>query len=205
MKHIFLFLLTALISLASFAQDSSQRIISQINSEAAKLSTMQCNFTQTKTVKLLNEKMVSKGRMYYQQPNKLRWEYTTPYTYTFILNDAKVSLKKDNRNDVIDINQNKMFREIANIMMNSIVGKCLTDKKSFKTTVKDAGAEWIATLVPQSKELKHMFTAIVLHFNKEKAVVVKVEMFEKNGDTTVIVLNDIIKNKKIDAKTFTLR
>ena len=148
--------------------------------------------------------MVSKGRMHYQQPNKLRWEYTTPYTYTFILNDSKVSLRKNSRHDVIDINQNKMFREIATIMMNSIVGKCLSDKKSFKTTVKDTPTEWVATLVPQSKELKHMFTSIILHFNKEKSVVVKVEMYEKNGDTTVIVLNDIIKNKKIDAKTFSV-
>ena len=204
MKRIFLFLLTALITLASFAQDNSQRIISQINDAAAKLNTMQCNFTQTKTVKLLNEKMVSKGRMHYQQLNKLRWEYTTPYTYTFILNDSKVSLRKNSRHDVIDINQNKMFREIATIMMNSIVGKCLSDKKSFKTTVKDTPTEWVATLVPQSKELKHMFTSIILHFNKEKSVVVKVEMYEKNGDTTVIVLNDIIKNKKIDAKTFSV-
>ena len=198
MKRIFLFLLTALITLASFAQDNSQRIISQINDAAAKLNTMQCNFTQTKTVKLLNEKMVSKGKMHYQQPNKLRWEYT------FILNDSKVSLRKNSRHDVIDINQNKMFREIATIMMNSIVGKCLSDKKSFKTTVKDTPTEWVATLVPQSKELKHMFTSIILHFNKEKSVVVKVEMYEKNGDTTVIVLNDIIKNKKIDAKTFSV-
>ena len=204
MKRIFLFLLTLLIQLASYAQDTEKRIISQINDAAAKLNTMQCDFIQTKTVKLLNEKMVSKGRMYYQQPNKLRWEYTTPYTYTFILNDAKVSLRKNSRHDVIDINQNKMFREIATIMMNCIVGKCLSDKKSFKTTVKDTATEWVATLVPQSKELKHMFTGIVLHFNKEKSVVVKVEMFEKNGDTTVIVLNNIIKNKKIDAKTFTV-
>jgi outer membrane lipoprotein carrier protein len=89
-------------------------------------------------------------------------------------------------------------------MMNSVIGTSLTDRKSFKTSVKDTPAEWIATLVPQSKELKQMFTSIVLHFNKEKSVVVKVEMFEKNGDTTVIALNNIIKNQKIDAKIFTV-
>ena len=204
MKRIFFLFLTTLIQLAALAQDNSQQIISQINSATSKLSSMQCDFVQTKTVKMLNEKLVSKGHMCYQQPNKLRWEYVTPYTYTFVFNGQKVSLKKNNRNDVIDVNQNKMFKEIAIIMMNSVVGKCLTDKKSFKTTIRDTSAEWIATLVPQSKELKNMFTGIVLHFNKEKAVVVKVEMLEKNGDTTVIVLNNIIKNQKIDAKIFTV-
>lgn len=204
MKRIFFLFLTTLIQLVVLAQDNSQQIISQINGATSKLSSMQCDFVQTKTVKMLNEKLVSKGRMYYQQPNKLRWEYVTPYTYTFVFNGQKVSLKKNNRSDVIDVNQNKMFREIATIMMNSVMGKCLTDRKSFKTTIRDTSAEWIATLVPQSKELKNMFTSIVLHFNKEKAVVVKVEMLEKNGDTTVIALNNIIKNQKIDAKIFTV-
>jgi outer membrane lipoprotein carrier protein len=193
-----------LMQLTCFAQGNSQQIIDQINSATSKLSSMQCDFVQTKTVKILNEKLASKGRMWYQQPNRLRWEYLTPYTYTFVFNGAKVSLKKNNRNDVIDVNRNRMFKEIASIMMNSVVGKCLTDKKSFRTTVRDTSAEWVATLVPLSKELKQMFTGIVLHFNKEKNVVVKVEMLEKNGDTTVIVLNNIIKNHKIDAKTFTV-
>ena len=193
-----------LMQLTCFAQGNSQQIIDQINSATSKLSSMQCDFVQTKTVKILNEKLVSKGRMWYQQPNRLRWEYLTPYTYTFVFNGAKVSLKKNNRNDVIDVNRNRMFKEIASIMMNSVVGKCLTDRKSFRTTVKDTSAEWVATLVPLSKELKQMFTGIVLHFNKEKNVVVKVEMLEKNGDTTAIVLNNIIKNHKIDAKTFTV-
>jgi len=204
MKYVLCIIISFLISLGCFAQGNSQQIISQISSATSKLTSMQCDFVQTKTVKMLNEKLVSKGRMYYQQPNRLRWEYMTPYTYTFVFNGQKVSLKKNNRNDVIDVNRNKMFKEIASIMMNSVIGTSLTDRKSFKTTVKDTPAEWVATLVPQSKELKQMFTSIVLHFNKEKSVVVKVEMFEKNGDTTVIALNNIIKNQKIDAKIFTV-
>ena len=204
MKYVLYIIISFLISLGCFAQGNNQQIINQISGATSKLASMQCDFVQTKTVKMLNEKLVSKGRMYYQQPNRLRWEYMTPYTYTFVFNGQKVSLKKNNRNDVIDVNQNNMFKEIASIMMNSVIGTSLTDRKSFKTTVKDTPAEWIATLVPQSKELKQMFTSIVLHFNKEKSVVVKVEMFEKNGDTTVIALNNIIKNKKIDAKIFTV-
>lgn len=204
MKYVLCIIMSLLLSLGCSAQGSSQQIINQINNAASKLLSMQCAFVQTKTVKMLNEKLVSEGRMYYQQPNRLRWEYVTPYTYTFVFNGQKVSLKKNNRSDVIDVNRNKMFKEIATIMMNSVVGKSLTDSKSFKTSIKDTPAEWIATLIPMSKELKHMFTSIVLHFNKEKSVVVKVGMHEKNGDTTVIELNNIIKNQKIDAKIFTV-
>ncbi len=87
-------------------------------------------------------------------------------------------------------------------MMNSVVGKCRTDTKSFKTTITENAAEYVATLVPQKKEMKQMFKKIVLHFNKKQGVVVRVDMYEKNNDTTVITLENIKKNTKIDAKTF---
>lgn len=202
-KAISIFLMILIPSLC-FSQNANQQIIDKINTAASKLTTMQCDFVQTKHVKLLNDKMISKGKMYYSQPNKLRWEYTSPYTYTFILSGNKVTLKKGGKNSVINVNQNKMFREIVNIMMNSVVGKCLSDRKSFKTTVKDTPSEWVATLTPQSKELKQMFTKIILHFNKQKSVIVKVEMFEKNGDTTSIVLENIVTNKRINESVYSI-
>lgn len=135
MKRFIYTILFCAVSLFSFAQSQKeQQIIDKIAKSAQDMKSMQCNFVQTKHLKMLNDKMVSNGIMYYQQPNKLRWEYTTPYSYTFILNDSKVLLKKGERNDVIDVNQNKMFKEIARMMMNSVVGKCLSDKKSFKTS-----------------------------------------------------------------------
>ena len=204
MKKAISVFLMILIPYLCFSQNANQQIIDKINAAASKLTTMQCDFVQTKHVKLLNDRMISKGKMYYSQPNKLRWEYTSPYTYTFILSGNKVTLKKGGKNSVIDVNQNKMFREIVNIMMNSVVGKCLSDRKSFKTTVKDTPSEWVATLTPQSKELKQMFTKIILHFNKQKSVIVKVEMFEKNGDTTSIVLENIVTNKRINESVYSI-
>ena len=204
MRKLVSIIFMIMISLICFSQSTDQQIINKINASASKLTTMQCDIVQVKSVKLLNDKITSKGKMYYSQPNKLRWEYTSPYSYTFILSGNKVTLQKDKKSNIIDVNQNKMFREIVNIMMNSVVGKCLSDKKSFKTTVKDSSSEWVATLIPQSKELKQMFSKIVLHFNKQQSVIVKVDMFEKNGDTTTITLENIVKNKSINEKVYSI-
>ena len=85
-------------------EQSEAQIRQAITQAASAMKTMQCDFTQTKHLKMLNDKMTSKGRMYYQQTNRLRWEYTSLYSYTFILNDDKVLLKNKQRNDVIDVN-----------------------------------------------------------------------------------------------------
>ena len=91
----------------------------RINAVAAQTKTMECDFVQTKTVRMLNSKLVSRGKMYYQQASKLRWQYVTPYQYTFVLNGNQVRLKSHGRNDVINVAQNKMFKEITRIMMTS--------------------------------------------------------------------------------------
>ena len=193
------------VHLSLIAQQNETQIRQAITQAASAMKTMQCDFTQTKHLKMLNDKMTSKGRMYYQQTNRLRWEYTSPYSYTFILNDDKVLLKNKQRNDVIDVNKNKLFREIARIMMNSVVGTSLTDDKSFKSTIATNGNEWIASLLPQRKDLKQLFQKIILHFNKHNAMVKQVELIEKNGDRTVIELNNIRTNEKINADMFTIR
>jgi outer membrane lipoprotein carrier protein len=156
-------------------------------------------------MKMLNNAMVSKGRMYYRQPSCLRWEYTTPYTYTFIFNHDKVLLKNARRNDVIDVNQNKLFREIAHIMLNSVVGKSLTDDKNFRSEISTVGGEWVATLLPQSREMKQMFSRIVLHISQKLAVVTQVELIEKRGDKTVIDLKNIKTNETLSADVFAVR
>ncbi len=201
---ILLFVLVS-VHLSLMAQQNEAQIRQAITQAASTMKTMQCDFTQTKHLKMLNDKMTSKGRMYYQQTNRLRWEYTSPYSYTFILNDDKVLLKNKQRNDVIDVNKNKLFREIARIMMNSVVGTSLTDDKSFKSTIATNGNEWIASLLPQRKDMKQLFQKIILHFNRTNAMVKQVEFIERNGDKTVIELNNIRTNEKISADMFTIR
>ena len=129
-------------------------MVKTVEKAASSLKTMQCKFRQTKKLSLLNDKMVSTGVMYYSQPAKLRWQYMTPYNYTFVINGTKVMMKTGGRKNVIDARQSKMFKEITQIMVNSVTGKCLSNKKEFKTTMYKSSKEWTAHLVPMTKELK---------------------------------------------------
>lgn len=199
-----LLLCSATMGMAQQKVDQAQ-VIRQINSVSSAMKSMQCDFVQTKQIKLLNDKMVSKGKMYYQQTNKLRWEYTSPYAYTFVLNGSKVLINKGNRSDVINVGQSKLFGEIARIMMNSVVGKCLTDTKDFKASITGTATEYVATLYPQQKQMKQMFQKVVLHFGRKQATVSKVELVEKKGDTTVIELKNVKTNAAVNASVFNIK
>lgn len=204
-RLLFLILILSHIIPLSAQQLTEEQIKQKVNQTASVMKTMQCDFVQTKHLKMLNNDFVSHGKMYYQQSNKLRWEYTSPYSYTFILNNDKVLLKNKQRNDLIDIKQNKLFREIVRIMMSSVVGNCLADDKNYKVSIATIGNEWVATLLPQRKDMKQMFQKLVLHFHAKKSVVNTVELYDKNGEKTIIELKNIRINETIHPHMFVIQ
>lgn len=206
MKRFLVSMTTLFLCLCSIIAQNidEEKVKQQINSVASKMKTMRCDFVQTKYIKMLNDKMVSKGKMYYQQSDKLRWEYSSPYAYAFVLNGSKVLISRGKRNDVVNVNQSKFFKEIARIMMNSVVGNCLTDTKDFKTSITGTQTEYVVTLYPKQKQKQQMFQKIILHFSRQKSIVSKVELIEKKGDRTLIELLNVKTNTSIDAKVFTV-
>lgn len=189
-------------TLKKATESQAKVMVEKINKTAASIHTLECDFTQVKTLRFLNDKMTSQGKMYYDASGKLRWEYTYPYQYTFILNGQKVYIKSAKSSQTIDIRQSKLFQSIAQVMMNSVTGKSLTTNNEFACTIYTQGQEWVADLVPQKKEMKKMFKNIRLHFNSTKQMVSQVEMTEQSGDMTIITLKDVKTNGKIDEKMF---
>ena len=193
--------LMPLLAKADVAADA----LAEISAAAQQMKSFECNFVQAKTVNLLGDKMTSKGRLCYRQPDKLRWEYTSPYSYTFIINGGKVQINKGGRNDVIDADKNKVFKEVARIMLNSVVGKSLTDSREFAATVQSTADIHVVTLLPQKKDMKHMFSKIVLRYDRRQKMVVGVEMHERKGDSTVIDMTNVVKDKTIADSVFTVK
>lgn len=202
---LFLLLICSVTSLATaMTPQQKQDVITRINKAAAGLKSMNCNFTQTKYLSLLSDKMVSEGKMSYKQSNKLRWEYTSPYQYLFIFNGTKVYVGNKSRKDVIDTQTNKVFKEVARIMMSTVTGTTLSNSSDFSIDVADGGALWKVTLIPKKKEMRKMFTKIELSFNKSNLMIAEINIYEKNNDRTNIRLKNISTNATINESLFAI-
>ena len=102
---------------SAYSQNMSEaQIRTKINQAASQLQTLQCDFVQTKHLKMLNDKLVSHGKMYYKKSDKLRWEYTTPYHYIFILNGSRVLLNNEKRNALITGGYNQTIDYFKNTL-----------------------------------------------------------------------------------------
>ena len=196
--------MTATAGAAELTDARKQEVIARINSAVSRLHTMSCSFVQTKHLSLLSDKMVSEGRMYYSQPDRLRWEYTSPYKYLFIFNGNKVYVGNDSRKDVIDTNTNKVFKEVARIMMSTVTGTALSNAADFDTEAAEEKGSWVVTLVPRKKEMRRMFAKITMTFSKSASMISELSIYEKNGDRTDIKFKDVLSDAKVDESLFSI-
>lgn len=205
MKRLFTFMLaaTALFSamqaqtMTKATPAEARAMIAKINSAAQAVKTISCSFTQEKKVSMLNDKMVSNGRMCFSNNGKLRWEYTSPYSYILVINNNKVTMKSGAKTSSINISSSQLFQAIARIMVSSVTGKSLNNSRDFDVIMYYYQNQWCAHLVPKEANMKKMFKFIRLYFNNSQTMVYKVEMAEKNGDKTLIRLNNVVTNKQI--------
>ncbi|MBQ6578742.1 MAG: outer membrane lipoprotein carrier protein LolA [Bacteroidales bacterium] len=182
---------------------NADAVISRINAKAATIKTIEADFTQEKDLSILNDKMVSKGKMYYDK-GMLRWEYTSPYSYLFIMNGEKVLLQSSTSTTTGDVASNRIYRMIARIMVDTITGKSLDGGGDFAVKMETSSKGNVAVLTPLKREIKSMFKEVRLHFDDSDCVS-KIELVEGTGDKTVISLSGVKYNAPVSASLFEVK
>ena len=182
--------------------EQQKQIVEKIDKASSAMKTMQCDFTQTKRMKMLSKDMQSKGVMYFKRPDKLRWQYTSPYDYTFIMNGDKVQIKSMKSTKNIDVQQNKMFRQITNIILSSITGGTLRTSADFTVELWQQDKSYFVKLYPKKKELKQLYQYLEIWFDPALTKVSTVTMMEKTGDMTIVNLLNTKYGVTINEKMF---
>lgn len=176
----------------SNATSTSQKI----SAMSSKLNTLQVDFTQEKSSKALANKVVSKGKMSYKRTNFLRWSYTSPSTYSIILNERGAFLKKANGST-----QNKMLGELGGLIARTISGNGLVNNSDF-TISYYKGSDILVYMIPKNKRLQGMYKNMEVYLNPQSYLATKVKLTEKNGDVTVIKFTNHKQNVTLPANEF---
>lgn len=166
----------------------------KIESMSKSTNSIEADFVQEKNLSMLSEKIISKGHFVFKKENLLRWEYQSPSKYLIVINKEKVIIKDEKKTNKYDMNSNKVFKEINDIMLSCVQGTIFKSNK-FKTSYYENDKGYKLELIPQVKNMKETFKKINLYFDKNVTSVAKMEMIENNDDLTSL---DFI-NKKLNA------
>jgi outer membrane lipoprotein carrier protein len=152
-------------------------------------------------MEMIADETVSRGKLYYQNPEKLKWKYTEPQDYVIILIEGELHINDAGDKSVRNTASSKLFSKIANLLTGTISGKLLQENENFNFSYLKENENIIAVIIPRDEHLKQMFSEIHMQFNAEN-LVEKVSLMEESGDATVIEFSEIQWNKDIPSSVF---
>ena len=199
-----------LLCATAFAQVSYQpateaqqkEIVNIITQASGAMKTMLCDFTQEKELSFMNEKVTSEGKMFYKQPEKIRWEYTKPIAYVFAMDGKNIFMDSGTNQNRIPARSSKLFSGISDIIIGGISGSGLINSPDFTTKFGIGTDKYVVSLTPLKKEIQDLFSKIQLYVNKTDGRINEVELVEKGGDKTLILLKNMQTNITISDEIF---
>ena len=209
MKKLVPLLVFVMLSLGVWAQEKRplseserQEVIDALTEATVSTQSLQCRFTQQKTSSMLAEPTVSEGAMYYAAPDRMRWEYVTPYAFALVVNGDRIVKVTDGKAEKLDGRSGRMYQGMVDLIMGSASGKNLFDDATFDVALYDEEPFWQAEMTPKRRDMKRMFKQLVFRFDKRSGIISQVEFVEAGGDVTLIQFEDVKLNEPIADEVF---
>lgn len=175
----------------------------KISGIANSTETINAQFIQEKNISVIEEKIISKGIILYQSPDKLRLEYTEPFTYLMVMNSGRMMTDNGNKKSEFDLKSNKMFGEINSLIISSVKGDILKNR-NFKSRVYENPDNIFITLITSDAELAKYIQSIELFLNKKDYSVTELKIIENAEDFTLIRFTHKTINEEIPPESFRL-
>jgi outer membrane lipoprotein-sorting protein len=189
----------------NFKKAINEKLLNEkLNQASLNTKSIESDFTQFKHLDILEDDMESTGHFSFSSPDKVRWEYFTPYKYVIVMNASVMWINDGNKTQKYDTESNKMFKEINDLMVGMLQGKIL-ESGSFKTTLFENDTRVLAKLTPLTPEMKEFLSEIHLYFNKSDYTVNEIKMMEHSGDFTLIKFNNKKLNVEIPNSKFLMK
>lgn len=211
MNKLFYLLACLLFSSAVFAQPkgftpvknaaSFQASLAKAN---ASVTTISSDLSQTKNMVLLSEKIKSKGKFYFMKEDKVRIEYTSPYSYLLVMNKGQILVKDEQKTSKVNTKNNKTMQSVNRIMMDCMRGTVLNNP-DFKAMVYENSNDYLVSLMPQTADMKKLFQNIDVYLSKKGFDVTRLTMKENGGDLTDMYFTNTKHNATLNEALFKVK
>jgi outer membrane lipoprotein carrier protein len=205
----FVTILALILSLPAFVlgqtrsenSDNRNRIFSEIASSASQVETFSCDFLQEKYMRMLDNVLISKGRLYYKRNNRLRWEINHPVTSGFAVNgdQAKRWEGDSGRTQTFKVNQVPFIKVFTDQVFSWARADFKRLKKRYHIKVLNDNPIKLM-LLPISPQEKKYLDNFRISFAADARYVSAVEIHEPDDDFTRIhFLNTVINHPLNDS------
>ena len=171
-----------------------------IRTAAGKVTSIRADFTQEKHMPILQKPLVSKGVLYYQLPDSLRWEYTVPIK-SILLQHKSVSRRFVQSQDGM-IEETGRQLEMMQFMLREIplwLGGRFNENPLFVAERLD---ERRIEMRPREAAMARIIERVEVKLSSTPGVIESVTVHESRGVFTRFLFTNVILNESLAESLF---
>jgi outer membrane lipoprotein carrier protein len=180
-------------------------LLSRLESSASSTSTLAGEFTQRNRLKLFKQELRSTGRLYFEKPRRIRWEYLSPDPSKLILDGDRATLTTPGTEpQVFDLQRDPTMRAVFEQLiawLGSGGGGALGSEYQLASGGTAEQPTLILTPRPDRPVAK-AFSRIELRVDKKSGLLKSLLLVEKSGDEKEIVFRKLDRNVKLPPNAF---
>jgi outer membrane lipoprotein-sorting protein len=179
-----------------------QRFQNELKLKNEQVTSIKCDFVQTRMVSVLANAVEKDGEFYFQKPNNMLLAFNDG---DFIkITEEWFEMKTAGNVTATKVSSNPMLKNLNSILSACVVGDFEKMTKGFSIGFEESSQEWIVTLKPQGGKSAAKISIIEIRFDKNDMSLNLLKMEEKSGDYTAYSFTNKQFNIDIDSQLFNI-
>lgn len=180
----------------------TEQLLAKLEQAAQALRTLAGDFEQRSRMKLFKQEVRSRGRIYFEKPRRIRWEYLSPDASVLVIDGARATLQSPGvPAQVFDLTTDRVMRPIFDQLFVWLGSGSLHEAQAEYEMVAGGNASSL-TLKPRAgTTMARALRQVELSFDA-KLLLSRMVIFEVSGDEKEIRFSRMERNAPLPKEAF---
>ncbi len=179
-------------------------LLNTIGKKVSDFKTLKTDFTQEKEMAMFKEKLVIKGRIYLQKPNKVAWHVDKPLRYSVLITDKFIRQWDEDTDQVqeLSLTKNPMFQNVIRQLTVWFSGEYGSLLETNDVRLVKRSPLTIEFSPRGNNDAGKVIKNITITFREDQTYLQQIRMQERSGDVTTITFTNTLMNAPLDSSDF---
>jgi outer membrane lipoprotein-sorting protein len=182
-------------------------LLNSIGKKVSGFKTLKTDFIQEKAMALFKEKLVLRGRIYIQKPNKVAWHVDKPLRYSVLITEKFIRQWDEDTDQVqeLSLSKNPMFQHVIKQLTVWFSGEYGSLLETNDVRLVKRSPLTIEFSPRSNNDTRKVIKNIMITFREDQAYLQQIRIKEMSGDVTTITFTKTLLNAPLDNSNFEVR
>jgi outer membrane lipoprotein-sorting protein len=182
-------------------------MLRRLGENVSAFKSLKTNFVQEKDLAIFQNKIIMKGRIYLQKPNRMAWHVDEPVKYSVVITDKSIRQWDEDTNRVqeIGLSGNPVFQNVLNQLTVWFSGDYFSLLKDYNVRILKKSPLSFEFTPKENNIAGKIIKSITIGLREDERYLQQIKILEISGDSTTIIFKDTVFDAPINDPDFEVK